>query len=125
MLFLLAVSSALAAPPALNLLPFGVGVYVHGAPVRGVAYTVTQAAGFTTLALASRAGVAAIEAEEDEDLLRWQVTSGAAAGVALGSWFVSMVDAGKLHEKEAQAMPARVRAWDRALAAAEEHHAVP
>ncbi len=114
MIWLLAISSALAAPPGWALAPFGVGVYVHGHPGRGAAYTATQAAGFGAAIAAS---VLAGPAADDGDL-SGVATYGtiAAGGAALGiaSWFASALDASRLHELEAAETAARVRAWDAA-----------
>lgn len=122
-MFLLAlVSAALAAPPGWTIAPFGVGVYVHGKPVRGVGYSVTQAAGIATLAVASANAYEAAVADDEGRFNQWQAVSIAGVTLAAGSYLVSVLDGSRLHEleQEGETARARVRAWDRASRAAAE-----
>jgi hypothetical protein len=117
MLLLLA-SSVLASAPGWALAPFGVGVYTHGHPERGAVYTATQALGFgATIAASLLAGPAA---EDGNDALVGTYGAIAAVGVTMGagSWFVSAMDASRLHQLESTEAAARVRAWDAACAQA-------
>lgn len=123
MLTLALVSAALASPPGWTVAPFGVGVYVHGKPGRGVTYTATQAAGIAALTWGSIASAEATRAEDTEGFARWQAVSIAGITLAAGSYLVSVLDGSRLHdlEEEGQAARDRVRAWDdaRAFAAKE------
>ena len=112
---LLLLGLAHAAPASWALAPFGVGVYVHDRPARGVLYTVTQAVGFTALAWGSVRADAALDAGNDQDYYRWEGVSALGATVGFGSWIVSAVDTGRLHELEATAATARLRTWDAQL----------
>ncbi len=122
MLALALVSSALAAPPAWTLAPFGVGVYLHGKPVRGAAYSLTQAAGITTLAIATSNAYAAAEDEDDARFEQWQGISIAGVSVAAVSYLASVLDGSRLHELEleeaSEEARARVTGWDQARAIA-------
>jgi hypothetical protein len=118
LLFVLPV--AMAEPAGWNLVPFGVGVYVHHRPVRGVVYTVTQAAGIATAAYATVTGYRAAEVEDDDTFAHAQLLSLAGVTVAAGSYLASVLDGSRLHELEQQAGTARanVTAWDDARALA-------
>src|SRR5688500_8716788 len=109
-------SAALAAPPGWTLAPFGVGIYVHGKPVRGATYTATQAVGIAALTWATVEGHAAAEAEDDAAFASWQALSIAGVSLAAGSYLVSVLDGSRLHDLELEGVNARnrVRAWDRA-----------
>jgi hypothetical protein len=109
---------AFAAPPALSLLPFGVGVYAHHKPVRGILYSVVQAAGFTTLAIGSARADAAEAADDQAAYYRWEGISALGATAGFGGWLVSAVDGGRLHELEAASTADRLRTWDLQLLAA-------
>lgn len=113
---LLLTTAAFAASPVLNLLPFGVGVYVHDRPVRGIVYSVTQAAGFAALAYGSVRADQALAAEDAEGSYRWDAVSAVGATAGFGSWIVSALDGGRLHELEGQAQAARLKQWDAQLA---------
>ncbi|MFZ5482268.1 MAG: hypothetical protein ACOZNI_36240 [Myxococcota bacterium] len=120
---LLAVASAAAAPPGWNLVPFGVGVYLHERPARGVAYSVTQAAGVAATAWGTAMVAEASEAGDDGALDQWSVVSSIGVGTAAASYFVSIFDAGRLHDlerEEAEKTARAVRAWDAAVLAARE-----
>lgn len=108
----LMVSSALASSPVVDLLPFGVGLYVHDRPVRGVAYTLTQVAGATVLGVATDRGLAAMEAEDSQELTRWQLVGSGGAALAFGSWFGSLVDTSRIRQLEAEEAAASARAWN-------------
>lgn len=112
---LLLVSLSLAAPPALNLLPFGVGVYAHDRPVRGVIYTVTQIVGFSVLTYGSIRTDQAMGDGDETEYYRWEGVSALGATAGFGSWIVSAVDGGRLHELEAAEKAARLREWDAQL----------
>ena len=115
---LLLLSSAIAAPPAWNLCPFGVGVYLHDRPARGVLYTATQVLGWTALGVASWQGSQYNEVDDPADYYRWETVGAIGASVGFGSWIVSAVDGGRLHELEVEGNAARLRAWDQQLIAA-------
>jgi len=108
-------SAALAAPPGWTLAPFGIGVYVHGKPVRGALYSATQAAGVATLTVASVQAYAAAEAENDSEFASWQALSIAGVSVAATSYLASVLDGSRLHELESVGESAKesVQAWDR------------
>lgn len=113
MLALALVSSAIAAPPGWTLLPFGVGVYLHGKPVRGAVYSATQAAGLGVLAYSTAKGYEAAEAEDDATFYLWQNVSIAAVTVAAASYAASVIDGSRLHELETAATArATVMSWD-------------
>jgi hypothetical protein len=111
-------SAALAAPPGWTLAPFGVGVYVHGKPVRGAVYTATQAAGIATLTVATIKGYAAAEAEDDSEFASWQALSIAGVSLAATSYLASVLDGSRLHDLELEGANAkdRVQAWERSRA---------
>lgn len=114
-MFLLALASAASAsPPGWTLAPFGIGVYVHGKPVRGVGYSATQAAGIATLAVASVNAYDAVLAEDDAAVTQWQVLSIASVTLAAGSYLASVLDGSRLHELEGETARARVEAWEQA-----------
>lgn len=122
-MFLLALlSTASASPPGWSLAPLGIGVYVHGKPVRGAAYSLTQAAGITTLSLATVNAYAAAEAEDDAGFARWQGISIAGVSVTALSYLASVLDGSRLHEleleDEGKAARLRVETWDHARAVA-------
>lgn len=127
MLPLALLSAALAAPPGWTLAPFGVGVYVHGKPGRGVAYSLTQAAGIATLSVATVEAYAAAAAEDDATFEQWQGVSMAGVSVAAVSYLVSVLDGSRLHDLEIQSGEARARVieWDRAMAGARPERAMP
>ncbi|MDO9280727.1 MAG: hypothetical protein Q7U06_02395 [Pseudomonadota bacterium] len=114
MILLALASAALAAPPGWTIAPFGIGVYVHGKPVRGVVYSATQAAGIATLAVASAKAYDAAVAEDEATFNQWQVLSVAGVTLAAGSYLASVFDGSRLHEleKEGETARARVQAWD-------------
>ncbi|MDP2313211.1 MAG: hypothetical protein Q8P41_09925 [Pseudomonadota bacterium] len=122
MLLLALLSTAQAAPPGWTLVPFGVGVYVHGKPVRGVVYSATQAVGVATLTYASIQADSAALAEDEGAFKTWQAVSMAGVTVAAASFLVSVLDGSRLHdlEKDTTARD-QVIAWDsaRTLAARE------
>ena len=118
MLPLALLSAALASPPGWTIAPFGIGVYVHGKPARGVTYSATQAAGIAALTWASIEAADAAEVGDTESFTRWQAASIAGITVAAGSYLVSVLDGSRLHDLEAEGQDARdrVRAWDDARA---------
>lgn len=111
-------SLASAKPPEWSLVPFGVGVYVHGKPVRGVAYSATQAAGIATLTVATVKAYEAAEAEDEDTFAQWQTVSIAGVTVAVTSYLIGALDGSRLHELEManEAAADRVREWDVARA---------
>jgi hypothetical protein len=119
MLFAL-LSLAAAKPPVWSLVPFGVGVYVHGKPVRGAVYTATQAAGFATLTVATIKAYEAAEVEDEDTFAQWQTISIAGVTVAVSSYLIGALDGSRLHEIEMEnnAAADRVRQWDVARASA-------
>ena len=117
-MYLLFAASALAAPPALNLIPFGVGVYAHDRPLRGVMYSVTQVLGYSALAYGSVLADHAVDVGDDAGYYRYETVSALGATMGFGSWIVSAIDGGRLHELEGAAKAARLRAWDGQLATA-------
>lgn len=121
MLTILLVQGALAASPLWNLAPFGVGVYLHGRPGRGVAYSATQAAGVGAVIAGEVMRAKAVDAEDDAGVKTADaiVTTGVVLGLA--SYVTALVDGGRLHELEVDRAKASVQAWDaaRALASAE------
>ena len=118
MLVLALVSSAFAAPPGWTVVPFGVGVYVHGKPVRGAVYSVTQAAGIALGSVATVNAYAAADAEDDDAFAQWQTAGIAGITLASASYLASVIDGSRLHElePESQAARASVVAWDVARA---------
>lgn len=116
MLTMLLVQGALAASPAWNLVPFGVGVYLHGRPGRGVTYSVTQAAGIATLAAGEVMRKDAVIAADEDAIGRADVFVTSGVVLALTSWTVALIDAGRLHELETSNAKAAVTAWDAAVA---------
>lgn len=97
-MLLLLVSTALAAPPVLNVLPFGVGVYAHKKPVRGVVYTVTQVGGLAAWYGATWPARYASAEGDTAELTKWEVVLASAATMTIGSYIVSVIDGGRLHE---------------------------
>lgn len=122
MLSVLLVQSALAANPLWNLAPFGVGVYLHDRPVRGVAYSTTQAAGIAAAVTGQVLLAKAAEAQDDAAIGRWQDVTTVGVAAAAASYVTAMIDAGRLHELEAEKAKAAVQAWDAALLAAREEN---
>jgi hypothetical protein len=118
MLALFLLPAALAAPPGWSLAPFGVGVYLHKKPVRGVVYSATQAAGIAGLVWSTAEAYDAAYAEDDDTFTKYQTLSIGAATLAVGSYLVSVMDSSRLHELEQQNASARasVLAWDASLA---------
>lgn len=109
---LLLLAPAFAAPAALAVTPFGIGLYAEHRPVRGVVHSVLQAAGFTALGVGSAMAARSAETETLVTYERWQTVGIAGATTALGSWMVSAIDAGRVHELAAAEQAARLRAWD-------------
>lgn len=108
-------SLASAAPGWVAILPFGVGVYMHGHPVRGIAYSTTQAAGLTTVFVAAAGINDAIEANDATTIDQLRIVTGAAVGVTTVSYFLSMLDSARLYElQQSEAAVLRVRAWEQA-----------
>lgn len=112
---LLLVGLSFAAAPAWSLLPFGVGVYAHHRPVRGLVYSLTQVAGFSALAYGSVQADRARDAEDEPTYYRWETVSALGATAGLGSWIGAAVDAGRLHDLEARAQADALRRWDQQL----------
>jgi hypothetical protein len=126
-LLLLLLPAAHAAPAGWVVVPFGVGVYVHHRPVRGVAYTVTQAAGIATAAWATKVGYDAAVAEDDVTFGHAQAYSLAGVTLAAASYLVSVLDASRLHELEGADESARrtLGEWDHARVSAVATPAAP
>jgi hypothetical protein len=98
MLFLIA--SAAADPGWTLLLPFGVGAYTHEHPGRGVIYTLTQTAGIALTVTATLIGDKAVIAGREEDAEVWRYITAGSASFASASYFVSVLDASRLHQLE-------------------------
>ena len=117
MFWSLLIAPALAeGPPAiLAITPCGIDLYAQGKPVRGVLYSVTQAAGLAGWIGATLPARTAAQAEEETpELLKWQAVLIGSASVTMGSYAVSVVDGSRLHELSKQDATARAwRAWDR------------
>ncbi|MDP2309682.1 MAG: hypothetical protein Q8P18_26920 [Pseudomonadota bacterium] len=109
-----------AEPPGWAAVPFGVGVYVHHRPVRGLVYSATQAAGISTAAWATVVGYDAAYAEDDAAFAQAQAVSIAGVSLAAVSYLASLLDASRLHELEGgdPSARARVMAWDSARSVA-------
>jgi hypothetical protein len=97
--------------------PFGVGLYVHGKPVRGVVYSATQAGGLAALVVGSTLGRQASSDGDTEQAELMQVVSAGGAAVAAASWLVSGIDGSRVHELEGREKAEALRAWERQLAA--------
>lgn len=106
---------ATAAPPVLNLVPFGVGVYLHDRPGRGVMYSTTQAAGAAGLAISAVMARQAGEADDVERVEQLGVVTSLSVTMLVASYFVSVLDGGRLHELEVKNATASVRSWDDAV----------
>jgi hypothetical protein len=120
-------AASLASPPALGgehggfiLVPFGVSVYLHGKPARGVVYSATQAAGIGVLSWGAIEGNAALDettgTADEAALQRAQLIAGIGLAAFATSYVASVVDGSRLHEAETTA--AGVRRFDRWLAEA-------
>lgn len=120
MLSLLLVQCALAADPLWNLAPFGVGVYLHDRPVRGAVYSTTQAAGIATAVTGQILLTKAAQAQDDDAVSRWQDVTTVGVVAAAASYVTALIDAGRLHELEAERAKSAVQAWDAARVAARE-----
>lgn len=113
MLPLLLVQAASAAPAGWAVVPLGVGVYLHGKPVRGAFYTVTQGVGIGVLTWGTINGMDAAEAEDDAEFAKWQGVTVAGATATALSYLVSVIDASRLHELEmGTEEKQRVLLWD-------------
>lgn len=109
MLLLALLPTTLAAPPVLNVLPFGVGVYAHKKPLRGVIYTVTQAGGAGLWYGATWPARYAADIGDDATVQRWQGVLIGAATLTIGSYIVSIIDGSRLHDLEVEGQAFR---WD-------------
>ncbi len=125
-------TAALAAEPdvaplpdaPLALAPFGIAPMVWKKPVRGAIYAVTQAAGLGV----GIYGVGQFRAEEEvgnlESSTLWQGVAGAAVGVAVLSYGVSLLDGSRIAEERAIAAASatarreQVHEFERSLALA-------
>lgn len=110
MLLVPLLSTALAAPPVLNLVPFGVGVYAHKKPLRGAVYSVTQAGGLATWYLATWPARYAVDTDDMVEYQRWQAVLVGAATLTVGSYIISVIDGAHLHDLEVEA--AGTTAWN-------------
>lgn len=110
---ILLLSVALAEPGAAALLPFGVDLYLQKKPVRGLLYTVTQAAGVAAAVVGTVGSDRAAIAEDDAGGAPWRAVTAAGVCVAGASYVVSTVDGSNLHQKDTVAW---MRAWDAARA---------
>jgi hypothetical protein len=115
---LILLTQALAAHPAWTLCPFGVGVYLHDRPVRGIVYSVTQVAGWSLMAWGGGMANQYDAEEQPAEHYRWEAVGAAGVVMGAGSWFVSGIDGGRLHELEMKERATRLRAWDQQLLAA-------
>lgn len=109
MLLVPLLSSALAAPPVLSIVPFGVGVYAHKKPLRGAVYSVTQAGGLATWYLATWPARYAAGSDDMVTYQQWQAVLVGAATLTVGSYIISVIDGANLHDLEMEAKGAT--AW--------------
>ena len=109
-----AVPVASAAPAAWNIVPFGIGVYVHKRPLRGAAYTFAQAGGISTLSVASVLAADRAEEQDAAGVQRMQTLASIGVTAAIGGYFISVLDGARLHELEVEQAKLSVREWDRA-----------
>lgn len=103
------VSSAMAEPAALALLPFGTDLYLQKKPARAIVYTLTQALGVAAAVVGTLETDRVLIAAGEEVPTPWKGVT--AAGVSLGgaSYLFSVVDASNLHAKDGVAW---MRDWD-------------
>ncbi|HND34240.1 MAG TPA: hypothetical protein PLA94_29765, partial [Myxococcota bacterium] len=78
----LLLSTAMAGPGWTLVMPFGVGLYTHGKPVRGTVYAGTQAAGIAVAVSGSLLGDQATVAGDDQTALTWRFVT--LSGASLG-----------------------------------------
>ena len=97
------ISSAGAASPVWTVAPFGVGVYLHKRPLRGVLYTATQAGGIATWCGATWPARYAVTDGDEAAYARWQGVLVGAATVTIASYILAVIDGGRLHELEVEA----------------------
>lgn len=109
MLFLL--SSALAGPGWALILPFGVGTFTEGAPVRGSIYASTQAVGLGAAVTGTVLGDRAILADDMAASERWRFVTLGGASLGLASLFVSILDASRLHQLHGKEQAEEARIW--------------
>lgn len=107
----LLLSTAMAGPGWALVLPFGVGAFTEGKPVRGVVYAGTQAAGLGTAIVGTVLGDQAAEKEDLEGSLTWRFVTLGGASFGLASLFVSIMDASRLHQLHSQEHADRARLW--------------
>lgn len=103
MFLLCALQAAYAGDGGWTVVPFGVGVYVHHRPGRGVAYSVSQAVGAGVATWATIDADAAIEAEDDARFERDGWITGAGVGVFALSYAISLIDGAHLHDVQCAA----------------------
>ena len=107
----LLLSTAMAGPGWALVLPFGVGAFTEGKPVRGVVYAGTQAAGLGVTIAGTILGDQAIENNDLDASLKWRYVTLGGASFGLASLFVSILDASRLHELHAKEQADRARLW--------------
>lgn len=106
---LLFVTMAQAEPGAAALLPFGIDLYMHEKPARGLIYTLTQVVGVAAMVTGTvQSDKLALE-ENDAGGTPWRALTAGGVTLAGGSYVVSMVDASNLRQKESVAW---LRRWD-------------
>ncbi len=106
---------------ALAVVPFGVAHYAWNRPVRGVVYSVTQAAGIGVGIYSTVVADAALANGDSSTAEQWQAVTGAAIGVAALSYAVQVLDGSRLAQLRATDAHARreaVEAFDAGLALA-------
>lgn len=106
-------STALAGPGWALVLPFGVGTFTEGKPVRGTVYAGTQAVGLGLAITGTVLGDQAINNEDLETAEKWRFVTFGGAGLGLASLFVSILDASRLHEMHSKETADRAREWAR------------
>lgn len=102
MLTLLLLSTAHAAPGWTTIMPFGVGAYTHGKPGRGIVYTLTQTAGIALSVTATLVGDQMVRDEKVEEAELYRYLTAAGSSFAGAAYFVSVLDASRLHQLEAE-----------------------
>lgn len=101
----LLLSTAMAGPGWTLVMPFGVGLYTHGKPVRGTVYAGTQAAGIAVAVSGSLVGDEATIAGDDQTALTWRFVTLGGASLGVVSYFVSLLDGSRVHQLQLGSLP--------------------
>lgn len=96
----LLLSTAMAGPGWTLVMPFGVGLYTHGKPVRGTIYAGTQAGGIALAVSGSLVGDQALVAGDNDSALTWRYITLGGASFAVASYFVALLDGSRVHQLE-------------------------